>query len=369
MAGLSTRFLNEGIKTPKPLIKVNGKTLIEHSVSSLNIHGHYIFITRKYENPQDNIDLSEELKRLVPNCLEICLDKPTRGATETCLMAEQWINTDEELIITNCDQITNWKSGDFLKNIGQYSDFPDDYPFPDGGCVVTYTSDNPKNSFAIVENGQVTQIVEKKVVSNIALIGVHYWKKGKYFVESAKQLLESFEKTGVPECYISETYNFLIKKGLRITNYHVKENQYISLGTPYDLMIYESKIKEYFTDKPKTIFIDLDGTIIHHLHRFSDVVKEEPTLLEGVIEKINEWDSHGHRIIFVTARKESAREMTENQLRKLGLCWDQLIMGVSNGIRVMINDKLDEDNPDRTISINLKTNSGFKNIKWGDYGL
>jgi ribonucleotide monophosphatase NagD (HAD superfamily) len=134
-------------------------------------------------------------------------------------------------------------------------------------------------------------------------------------------------------------------------------------------MIYESKIKEYFTDKPKTIFIDLDGTIIHHLHRFSDVVKEEPTLLEGVIEKINEWDSHGHRIIFVTARKESAREMTENQLRKLGLCWDQLIMGVSNGIRVMINDKLDEDNPDRTISINLKTNSGFKNIKWGDYGL
>jgi dTDP-glucose pyrophosphorylase len=294
--------------------------------------------------------------------LEICLEKPTRGATETALMASQWINNDDELIITNCDQITNWDSNDFLKYIGHSK-------FPNLGCVVTYTSDNPKNSFAVVENDQITKIVEKKVVSNIALVGIHYWKKGKYFVESAKELLENFEKNGVPECYISETYNFLIGNGIRVINYHIKENQYISLGTPYDVMIYKSKIKEFFTDKPKTIFVDVDGTIIHHVHRFSDVVREGPILLDGVIEKINEWDSHGHRIIFTTARKESARELTEKQLKNLGLCWDQLIMGVTNGIRVMINDKLDEDDPDRAISINLKTNIGFKNIKWEDYGL
>lgn len=358
MAGLSTRFSNEGIKTPKPLIEVNGKTLIEHSVSSLNIQGNYIFITRKYEDPQDNINLSKELKRLVPNCKEICLDKPTRGATETCLMAKEFIDNDDELIITNCDQITNWNSTDFLNHI-ENSD----------GAVVTYTSDNPKNSFAVIENNQITNIVEKKVVSDKALIGVHYWKKGHYFVWSGLLLIKDFENKGVPECYISETYNYLIHDDYKIINYHIKDNQYISLGTPYDVMIYKSKIKEYFTDKPKSIFIDLDGTILHHVYRFSDVVKEEPILLEGVIEKINEWDSHGHRIIFVTARKESARKTTEKQLRKLGLCWDQLVMGVSNGIRVMINDKLDYGDPDRTISINLKTNGGFKNTKWEDYGL
>ena len=49
MAGAGSRFLNEGFEEPKPLIKVNGKTLIEHSVESLNLEGNYIFITRKYE--------------------------------------------------------------------------------------------------------------------------------------------------------------------------------------------------------------------------------------------------------------------------------------------------------------------------------
>jgi uncharacterized HAD superfamily protein len=181
--------------------------------------------------------------------------------------------------------------------------------------------------------------------------------------------MKNFEQDGITEPYISETYNFLIKKNYKIKNFHIKQDQYISLGTPYDIIIYQSRIKEYFTDKPKTIFCDLDGTILYHVHRFSDVVKEKPQLLEGVINKINEWDSHGHRIIFVTARKESARNMTVKQLKKLGLCWDQLIMGVSNGVRVMINDKLYDDNEDRAVSINLKTNVGFKNTDWNKYGL
>ena len=50
MAGLGSRFSKNGIKTPKPLIRVDGKTLIEHSVESLGIDGRYIFITRKYDN-------------------------------------------------------------------------------------------------------------------------------------------------------------------------------------------------------------------------------------------------------------------------------------------------------------------------------
>ena len=272
MAGLGTRFTNEGIKTPKPLIKVNDKTLIEHSVKSLNIYGNYIFITRKYDNPDDNIELSKELKRLVPNSTEICISHATKGSTETCLLAEHLIDNDEPLIITNCDQLTSWNSVDFLNSVENYD-----------GAVVTYTSDNPKNSFAILdENGLVTKMVEKKVVSNVALIGVHYWKKGNFFVNSAKELMKNFECDGIIEPYISETYNFLIKNNHKIKTFHIEQDQYISLGTPYDIVVYQSRIKEYFTDKPKTIFCDLDGTILHHVHRFSDVVKETPKLLDLV---------------------------------------------------------------------------------------
>lgn len=52
MAGLGTRFSNEGFNLPKPLIETNGKTLIEHSISTLGVEGRYIFITRKYDNPR-----------------------------------------------------------------------------------------------------------------------------------------------------------------------------------------------------------------------------------------------------------------------------------------------------------------------------
>lgn len=354
MAGLGTRFSNEGFELPKPLIETNGKTLIEHSISTLGVHGEYIFITRKYDNPEHNIILSKRLKEIQPNCIEIQLDKPTRGATETALAARKYIDTNSPLIITNCDQITDWDANKFNEFVSN--------PNIDG-VVVTYSSTNPKNSFAIVEDDQVIKLVEKQPVSNIALTGVHYWKEGHMFVETAKMLLEDFESEGRPECYISETYNYLIRTGAKIKNYHIPVNEFIPLGTPYDLKIYEGKVKEFHTEKPKTIFCDIDGTLVKHAHRFSDLKDIEPVLLPGVREKFNQWDSQGHKIILCTARKESAREMTESHLRMLGLCWDQLIMGVTSGQRILINDKLNVSHPDRAIGINVITNGGFNDIE------
>ena len=354
MAGLGTRFANEGFKLPKPLIETNSKTLIEHSISTLGVYGRYIFITRKYDNPEYNILLTKRLKEIQPDCIEIQLDKPTRGATETALAAKEYIDNNEPLIITNCDQITDWdanKFNDFISNPNIE------------GVVVTYPSTNPKNSFAIVEDGQVVKLVEKQPVSDIALIGVHYWKNGYDFVKTAKALLNDFKEEGRPECYISETYNYLIRTGSIVKNYHISANEYIPLGTPYDLKIYEGKVKEFHTEKPKTIFCDIDGTLVKHAHRFSDLKDTEPILLPGVREKFNQWDSQGHKIILCTARKESAREMTESHLRMLGLCWDTLIMGVTSGQRVLINDKLNVAHPDRAIGINVITNEGFENIE------
>lgn len=360
MAGLGTRFKNEGFELPKPIIEVNGKTLIEHSVSSLGMKGKYIFITRKYENPNDNVLLTKKLKELDPESIEIQLDKPTRGAVETCLFASEHIDNTDPLVITNCDQITDWDPQLFQSFISDSSL---------DGAVVTYTSVNPKNSFAVVENDRIIKMVEKNPVSDIALIGLHYWKRGSDFIKSAKKLLDNFESIGRPECYVSESYNYLIEDGLHIKNFHLSINQFIPLGTPYDLKIYQGKVKEFHTEKPKTIFCDIDGTVLKHLHRFSDLPITDPQLLPGVVEKINQWDSLGHKIILVTARKESAREMTEQHLKKLGLCWDQLIMGVTSGHRVLINDKLNKNHNNRAHCVNVITDQGFELVNWEEYGL
>jgi hypothetical protein len=187
--------------------------------------------------------------------------------------------------------------------------------------------------------------------------------------QSIDKLFNSFKTNGKSECYISESYNFLIEQGKKIKCYEIHNNEFIALGTPYDLSIYQAKIKEFYIEKTKTIFCDIDGTILKHLHRFSDVSSQEPILLDNVLAKFNEWDSQGNKIILCTARKESAREVTEKHLKQLGLCWDHLLMGLTSGPRIIINDKLNKMDSDRASSINLTTNEGFGKFDWKKYKL
>jgi dTDP-glucose pyrophosphorylase len=361
MAGLGSRFRVSNYDTPKPLIVVNGKTLIEHSINSLNIQGDFIFVTRKFDNPEHNETLSKILKTLKPNSIEICINSPTRGAVETCLFARSQINTDDELVITNCDQILNWNSEYYITESRK-----------DGvdGSILLYDSDDPKNSFARIQtDGSVKEIVEKQAISNHALVGLHYWKRGKDFVQSAELLMDNFVVMGKKECYVSETYNMMIADGKRIIGVKIPTNGYIPLGTPKDLSLYLGKLKEFYTEKPKTIFCDIDGTILKHAHCFSDLKDTDPIALDGVLKKINEWDSQGHKIILCTARKESARKMTEEHLNGLGLCWDILLMGMTSGKRVLINDKLNPQDKDRANAVNVITDAGFDSVDWSKYDL
>jgi len=360
MAGLGSRFAKEGILTPKPLIKVNGKTLIEHSVESLGIEGRYIFVTREFEDKKYNVELSALLKKLKPDCLEICLKEQTNSPVETCLAVKPHINNDQPLIVTNSDQRTE----NYVKEFVEWAKNNDL-----DGAVVTHKSDNPKHSFALVRNGNlvkdIEKIIEKEVISNDALVGVHYWRNGYDFIESCESLLKSNNKQ---ECFISETYNHLIKRGRSIFNYPIEANKHIFLGTPLDVSKFEAKIHEYETPKPKTIFCDLDGTIFKHCHKYSDL-KTEPVLLDGVLDKFNKWDSLGHRILIVTARKESSRQITEGWLHYFGIPFDQLVMGISSGPRILINDRLSKDDPERAKSVNITTDSGFNTVKWEEFGL
>jgi hypothetical protein len=113
--------------------------------------------------------------------------------------------------------------------------------------------------------------------------------------------------------------------------------------------------------RPKTIFCDIDGTLIKHrppglLH------VSNPEVLEGTIEKFHEWDRKGYNIILTTGRKESLRQITEEQLRSCGIFYDKLIMGIGGGVRVIINDLKENKDFKTAISINLARNEGIKNV-------
>lgn len=115
-------------------------------------------------------------------------------------------------------------------------------------------------------------------------------------------------------------------------------------------------------NRPKTIFLDIDGTLFFHFGTLNHQITKPPKLLPGVLEKLHEWDRKGYKIILTTGRRESSRTITEKQLQDCGIFFDQLIMGVTGGQRVLINDlKQNSDKPTALI-ICPKRNEGIEDI-------
>ena len=362
IVGIGKRFLDAGYEKPKPLISVRSQPIVQHAVESFGIDGKYIFIIRKS-------DFYDELKFLLlsmkPNCVIVETDTMTEGSSSSILLAKTYIDNDEELITINCDQRTDWHPQEFL-------DFCRSCDAD--GVVGTYPYDgivrNEYSPYSFIEldsEGNAVRLEEKFAISDHALCGIHYWRKGSDFVSSAEEMIRNNDRIN-NEFYVSKTYNYLIKNNKKIKNYTLGKGQFFSLGTPDDIKKFNGIQNEFRKVKPATIFCDLDGTIMKHVHSFSEVTFTKPALLPGVREKFDEWDSQGNRIILVTARKESAREITERHLRELGIPYDQLIMGVASGCRILINDMIFE-NEERAKSVNVITNHGFIDTNWENYGL
>ena len=117
-------------------------------------------------------------------------------------------------------------------------------------------------------------------------------------------------------------------------------------------------------NKSKTIFCDLDGTLVKHSN---PVQAQNPDLelevLPGTHDKLREWDTKGYNIIITTGRKKSAREATKKQLSRAGILYDELIMGFGGGDRVMINDRKPNSDRDTAYVINVDRNVGLGDVK------
>ena len=114
--------------------------------------------------------------------------------------------------------------------------------------------------------------------------------------------------------------------------------------------------------EPKTIFCDIDGTLLEHTGDIIANYKTTGAVLSNVIETIRQWDKLNYKIILTTGRKESCRKQTEVQLAGCGIVYDTLIMGIPNGDRVVINDKKTNGKRNTAYAINLVRNQGISNV-------
>lgn len=232
MAGEGSRFRNAGWATPKPLIELKGKPLFVRAIESVKVDGapmKYSFIVR-----QEHIDdyaIDKGIHEILPDAMVYSVEKTTRGAVETCLIAEEGIADDDAVVVMDCD--LEFRSEAYKRII---EDCLKDKNAT-GGALVSFESDLPKYSYAEVDcKGNVTRTAEKEVISNHALCGAYFFASGKEFKEVAQKLLDApMEK---PEFYVSLLYNYLLSNGDTVKLAPMEE--YHSYGTPEELKQYMS---------------------------------------------------------------------------------------------------------------------------------
>lgn len=114
MSGVGQRFINAGYKTPKPLIKVEKRTIIEHVCNLFPGENDFIFICNKEHLKKTNI--KKVLKKLKPKSKIISIDQHKKGPVYSISKIFNLIK-NQEVIISYCDYGTNWSYKNFLKYI------------------------------------------------------------------------------------------------------------------------------------------------------------------------------------------------------------------------------------------------------------
>mgnify|MGYP001559611986 CR=1 FL=1 len=237
MAGKSIFFESSEYIYPKPLIEVNGKTMIELVINNLNeltVDKNFIFILKNDNCAKYHID--NTIKLLTDDKATIMyVDGDTRGAVCTALLSIEYINNDDSLIIANSDQIIE------KCLMSAYNDFTHkNYD----AAVITFESVHPKWSYVkLGDMNEVIETAEKKPISKNAIAGLYYFNKGKYFVEAAFHSIEKdVNLNGL--YFIAPVLNEMILKNYHLGTYAINSSQYHSFYSPQKIQEYEKLVRQ-----------------------------------------------------------------------------------------------------------------------------
>ncbi|WP_251923219.1 sugar phosphate nucleotidyltransferase [Salinibacter ruber] len=232
MAGAGSRFKEVGIQEEKYKLKVKERTMFDYAMESLRpFFGHtFIFIARK--DDCTNKFISSHCERLGIESFEtVEISQLTAGQADTAREAADYIDGGESILIYNVD--TYIEEGYISQGI-----------FKGDGCIPVFKTDGGSWSYVeIDESEEVTEVREKEPISNLASIGLYYFKNFDLFGEV---LSESGDEVGAKygEKYIAPLYNSLIKDGYSVRIHRVPESAVHILGTPSDVARFDPNFRD-----------------------------------------------------------------------------------------------------------------------------
>lgn len=230
MAGRGSRFQVAGYDLPKPLIPVHGRAMIDVVVNNVRPAEPHRFIFLCLDDHLRDYDLAAKLSALAPGCVVVPVRAVTEGAACTVLLAREYIDNDDSLMIANSDQWVDVGIDGYLRSMDDGAD----------GLIMTMWADHPKWSYIrLDERGRTIEVVEKEVVSNEATVGIYNFRRGADFVRAADRMIAKDLRVN-GEFYVAPVYNQLIAEGQRIAYHNVgKElDGMYGMGIPSDLELF-----------------------------------------------------------------------------------------------------------------------------------
>ena len=243
MAGAGARFIRDKFTGPKPLIDVDGEPMIIQATKNLPDADRWVFICRKEH--LEAYALQKTLKNTYRGCAIVAIDYLTEGQASTCLVAEQHIDKDNSLLISACDNGMLYNEG-LLDELTRDSSIDALIFTFRGNATVTR---NPR-MYGWVEvhgRGRVGRVSVKVPISDDplcdhAVVGTFWFRKGRYFVDAAKEMIKHNTRINNEFC-VDECVNNAVAAGLNVRVFEV--DKYICWGTPEDLATY-NYWREYF---------------------------------------------------------------------------------------------------------------------------
>lgn len=230
-AGKGSRFSKANWSAPKPFIDINGKPMLQHVVDNLAIKNSNIHLVlqeshiTKY-NPKINGNIANSINK-------ISIDFNTAGTACTVLHALNHIKSGSGLLIANSDQIVDFDCDLFIQDAINRN--------LDGSILVFRDFEkDPKWSFVRVDKFElVKEVAEKKAISDLATVGIYFFKSADDFREGAIDMISHDDRVN-NEFYTCPIYNYLIKKNKKIGIYEINPSAMHGIGTPEDLIIYQN---------------------------------------------------------------------------------------------------------------------------------
>ena len=233
MAGRGSRFAQAGFELPKPLIPVLGKPMIQVVIHNLRPNQPHRFIFICLQEHIEKYRVDEKLREWAPGCEVVPVSEVTEGAACTVLLSKEHINNDDPMMIANSDQWVDIDINEYLKvQDEQNAD----------GLIMTMKADDPKWSFLKFDpNGEITEVIEKVVVSDEATVGIYNFRHGRDFVSAAEKMIALNLRVN-NEFYVAPAYNQMIEAGKKIAYYNIGEEYagMYGLGIPSDLAKFEA---------------------------------------------------------------------------------------------------------------------------------